>query len=194
MKRHTTELPTRDRTELDGLPLTTLERTVVDVACSSRGHHALMVADSALRLGADRGRIDQLIAGRAGRRGIARARLVVAAADPLAESPGESILRWFLLDPALPVFTPQVGVRTRGGDFRVDLGVPRLRVAIEFDGAIKYTGEYGLPSHVEADEVRRQALLEREGWIVERFGWADLADRDGVVTRVQRALFRAASR
>jgi len=194
LARHNPALPMRDRTEHGGLPVTSLARTVVDVACQAPGGDAIMVVDSALRLGVDRGQIARIVRSRAGHRGIARARLVLAAADARSESPGESTLRWITLDPTLPRFVPQVEVVTRAGLFRVDLGNPKLKIALEFDGAIKYSGRFGPATRVLEEQARRQAALEAEGWIVVRFTWEDLADPGAVVARIQRAVAAASRR
>lgn len=193
--RHHGLPPVDERTRVRGLPVTTLERTVVDCASSMMPDRSLVVADAALRLGADRQRIAQLLSRRAGHRGVRRARLVVGLADPGAESPGESLTRWALLGAGFDALATQVEVTTRLGTFRLDLAVVALRVGIEFDGFVKYSGALGstAPQAVFA-EKRRQDALDEAGWTIVRVTWADLRDPDELARRVRRAFRRASDR
>lgn len=80
-----------------GLRVTSLERTILDVARSASAVDALVVADAALRAGADPQVVHGLVARAAGHRGIARAREVLGYADAGAESPWESFARLHVL-------------------------------------------------------------------------------------------------
>jgi hypothetical protein len=194
LRRHWTDLPHRDRDELLGLPVTTLERTVVDCARTLRPAQALVIADSALRGGADAELIATILRESAGSRGIVQAREVCQLTDARSESPGETILRWIVHDAGLPA--PEVGlaVATRRGTFWVDLGWPEWKVAVEFDGAVKYSGgDYGDPSARILAEKARQDALEEAGWIVIRIVWSDLADAAATADRIRRALARRIS-
>jgi very-short-patch-repair endonuclease len=188
--RHHGDLPMSDRAVVSGLPVTSLERTVVDCACRLPGREALVIADSALHLGADPDGVADLLARRSGRRGVARAREVLAAADGRAESPGETLARWELARSGVPVPDLQVPVRTRRGWFYLDLGWPDRRVGLEFDGAVKYSGAFGdtATAAVLAEKVRQDAI-EEEGWRVLRATWQDV-HREGpaLVARVRRTL------
>ncbi len=185
--RHHVLLPPAHRVELDGLPVTSLERTVVDCARSLPSPEALVVTDSALRLGVDRDAVGALIASAVGARGIARARRVWAWADDGAESPGESLTRHAALAAGLGAPETQIPVVTRLGTFWLDLGWPEERVAIEFDGLVKYGGTYGAPADVVVAEKRRQDALEELGWTVLRVTWADLRDPVALAARVHAA-------
>ncbi|WP_426311112.1 hypothetical protein [Cellulosimicrobium sp. E-16] len=191
LRRHWTPLPVRDRTLVGGLPVTTLERTVVDCARSLPGAQGLVVADSALRAGADPAVLAVLLAEAAGGRGVRGARAVVGLADARAESPGESVVRWILHEAGLPAAVPGLEVPTWRGSLWVDLGWPEHRVAVEFDGAVKYSGgDFGDPrSRLVQEKARHDALVEA-GWVVLRVVWADLADPATIVRRVERALRR----
>lgn len=189
--RHHLELPTAHRWVVAGVPVTTLERTVVDCARSMPEREALVVADSALALGADRAVIDGMIRSAAGARGVARARRVLGWADGRAASPGESLALHALLVGGLQAPDLQVAVPTRLGTFWLDLGWRAERVAVEFDGLVKYGGTYGAPIDVVIAEKRRQDALEEMGWTLVRITWADLRDPDAVVERVRRAHARA---
>ncbi len=192
--RHTIDLPPRDRTTHWGLPVTTLERTAVDCATSMTGRHGLVVLDSALRRGARREGILMALDERSGRRGVRAARRVVERADGAAESPGESITRWEILEGGLPAPELQVVVRTPSGVYRLDLAWREKRVAVEFDGFVKYSGGFGSAPDVVFAEKRRQDALEAAGWLVVRVTWDDLKDPDQMLARIRRALSRRTAR
>ncbi|MEN5074268.1 hypothetical protein ABE437_10660 [Isoptericola cucumis] len=194
VRRHPVDVPPRDRTTTPtGLPVTTLERTTVDCGRWLAGARALVVADSALRAGADRAVVDKILHDAAGRPGIRQARLVVDLADARAESPGESLVRWSVHEAGIDLPDLAVEVQTWRGTAWVDLGWPELRVGIEFDGAVKYSGgEHGDPRERLLAEKRRHDALTEAGWTILRVTWDDLAHPDRLVARIRRA--RAAAR
>jgi len=176
-------------------PVTTLERTVVDCARTLAPDQALVIADSALRGGADPALVSTILEESAGRRGVRRAREVVGLADARAESAGESVLRWIVHAAGLPA--PEIGLRvpTRRGDSWLDLAWPGHRVALEFDGAVKYSGgEYGDPTRRLFDEKLRQDALEEAGWLVLRVVWEDLLRPEVLAARIRSALRARAPR
>ncbi|OLT45543.1 hypothetical protein [Cellulosimicrobium sp. CUA-896] len=191
VRRHWTALVDEDRDVVGGLPVTSLERTIVDCARSLPPVAGLVVADSGLRAGADRDRIAVVLEAAAGGRGVRRARQVLTEADGRSESPGESVVRWVVVDAGLPRPEPNVTVPTWRGAYRLDLAWTAHRVAVEFDGAIKYSGgEYGDPQRrLLAEKARHDALVEA-GWLVLRVTWDDLTDPDVVARRVRSALAR----
>lgn len=191
--RHHGELPVVDRAEADGFPVTGMARTAVDCACLLPREDGLVVVDSALRNGADPGRMGELVAARAGGRGVVRAREVLELADGRAESPGETLTRWRLHRAGLPAPGLQIPVVTSAGRFRADLGWPEVRLLLEFDGFVKYAGG-GARAAAEAvfAEKRRQDALEEAGWRVLRVTWTDLRSPATLARRVRTALDRAA--
>lgn len=193
--RHHTTLAEADRAEVGGLPVTTLARTAVDCACLLPREAGLVVADAALRAGADPERIGVLLRDRAGGRGIARARDVLAFADGRAESPGESLTRWHLARHGLPAPDLQVAVVTAIGQFRADLGWSEARLLLEFDGFVKYSGGGARDAaEVVFAEKRRQDALEEAGWRVLRVTWTDLRAPATLARRVRAALDGSAGR
>ncbi len=194
VRRHPVDVPPRDRTvSPTGLPVTTLERTMVDCARWLPGARALVVADSALRAGADRAVVDAVLDDAAGRPGVRQARYIADIADARAESPGESLVRWFVREADLDLPDLGIEVPTWRGTAWVDLGWPDLRVGIEFDGSVKYSGgEYGDPRARLLAEKRRHDALTEAGWVIVRVTWDDLADPDRLIDRLRRARVRAA--
>ncbi len=141
--RHHGPLPPTQRATVAGLPVTSLERTVVDCALTLAGGPALAVADSALYLGADRQEIKRLLDERHGRRGVVRARRVIERADARAESGVESLIRWTLAEVGLGDVELQVEVDTSLGPYVLALGWSRLKVGLRFDGDVRYSGAHG---------------------------------------------------
>lgn len=190
--RHHRAVPVAERAQIDGLPVTSLARTVVDCARTMPAGAALALADSALRLGVAADDVEHLLR-EPGGRGVRRARRVWAAADARAESPGESMTRWILALAGLAPTDLQVPVQTTLGVFFPDLCWPEVRFCVEFDGAGKY-GDGEAVAAAVLREKRRQDALEEAGWMVVRVTWADLQRPDQLVARVRAALVRARRR
>ncbi|WP_159798659.1 type IV toxin-antitoxin system AbiEi family antitoxin domain-containing protein [Puerhibacterium puerhi] len=186
--RHAVDLPAGQRTTVDGMPVTTLERTVLDCALSLHPLHALVVADSALGRGLNRAAALDLWARSRARRGRRRAELVLRLADPGAESPWETWARYVLVRAGLPRPVLQVPVVTRLGTFRCDLGWPEHGVLVEFDGAVKYRPGVLRPEHDGAAELwrekRRFDAIRETGANPVRLTAADARDVGAAVARV----------
>lgn len=186
--RHWTRLPHRDRDVVNGLPVTTLERTAVDCARSLGPAPALVVVDSALHNGADRAIIEQILRESRGKRGVVQARRIFDLADDGAESPGESLVRLMMIEQGFPRPETQVPVETALGVKWVDVGWPEARVGIEFDGEIKYTDlADGDPEGVQRRELSRHAAIEAEGWRLTRAAWPDVDQETLFLDRVHEA-------
>ena len=113
---------------------------------------------------------DELAAHASRLRGVVQARRALELSDARAESPPETRLRLALVLAGLdPV--PQHVVLDERGRFvaRVDLALPALRIAIEYDGRVVHERE-----DVFASDRRRANHLVRLGWTVLRFTAADL--------------------
>lgn len=171
--RRVLTLQAADTCELDGLPCTSLARTVFDLARTESFRSGVVVADAALRSGLSRDELMDVIARHRGWPGSRRARDVVAFADGRAESPLESLGRVTCLEEQLPVFEPQVRVLVDGIEVaRVDGLWREQLVVFEGDGALKFDGVGVLPALLERQEGLHDARL-----VVVRAGWADLTQR-----------------
>ncbi len=158
--RHCLDIPP-ETVVLEGLEATTLARTVVDVARTSRFAEGVMVADAALARGTRR---DQLTAElpEPGHRGSRRAREVVAFADGRSGSPVESLSRVSIAEAGLPAPELQHEFRDRDGRMDVDFWWPRRGVIGEFDGKVKY-----LDARYRNGRTLEQVLLD-EKWREQR--------------------------
>lgn len=159
---------------------------IVGTAMTNNPNGALVAGDAALR---DRRctRAQITAALERGRRatGIDTARQILQHLEPRHESPGETLTAAILRRGPWD-FDPQVWVRARGHDYRLDFALREYKIAIEFDGEIKYTGP-----EVMAKQLARDADLEAEGWVVLHFGWADLEDDAIIMARVGDAVAAA---
>lgn len=195
---HAGRLPGASVVDVDGLAVTDLSRTVIDVARTEPYTPAVAIADAALR--ADEGIVGALPADlMAATRSLGRpqAQRVLAAADGRAESVGEKRLRLQLLRAGLAAPALQIEVFDERGRLlgRVGAGYPEHGVLIEFDGMVKYE-RLRRPGESASDAVIREKAREERitelGWLVIRFVWKDLRSPERVAARVRSA--RAARR
>lgn len=176
------DLPAGAVVQIDGVAVTSAVVTAVDLATSLPPARAVQVLDQFVAAGLVG--LDALRAEAAGRTGpgAARARRAAAAADGLAASPPETVLRLTLLRSGLPRPVAQHEVRDRGGRFvaRVDFGWPELRFAVEYEGA----------GHVDrlAQDRRRLNALTAAGWRVFFVTAADMHDLPRLVLRIAAAM------
>lgn len=186
-------LPDGHATVLGCLPITSMERTVVDLARRIPKYDGVMLADNALRRGASMDRLREVAELCAMWRGGCRASAVVAFADGRAESPAESLARCVFAEHGLPTPNLQVEMFDRAGKIgRVDLLFREQGTVVEVDGKIKYTDPWRDPKDVLIEEKLREERLREAGWEVVRVSWDQLAKnpRD-VVNRVRAAFARA---
>ena len=187
--------------EYAGFRIATPARVVVDCARLLNEQHAFPVACAGLshacqfdrfRQDASRPRQEEarrdfheaLDATPRNTKGRGHARWIVDHADAGCESPGEALVLLALLRAGIAGLTTQEEVHIDGRTYFIDIALPNLKIAIEFDGRIKY-GETVSQVHdsIEAEQ-RRQRDLERAGWKVIRVRWSDLTLIDEVVAQV----------
>ena len=189
IRRHRRRLPRTAITMVSGLPVTTALRTALDCALDLPAQESVCIVDGALRAlvrpvqrgsRAERRRVHRdtahlldllrrAIDDRAGQPGTRRARAVVSIASPLAESPGESVLRWLVAALGLPMPQLQMGIEVDGWLWFPDLSWPDVRIYLEFDGELKYQDREDLWR-----EKRRRDALAAAGWRCLHVTWADL--------------------
>jgi very-short-patch-repair endonuclease len=176
----------------DGIPCTTLVRTLVDLpaVCSlDRAGHAL---DSARRrdpeiLGQVRRRF--LEVARRGRPGTRKLRLLLAdrlGLDIPTESYFERMFLRAVRQAELPEPVAQFEVRTAIGTFRVDFAWPAAMVYAECNGYAFHSSKRA----VQRDSVRRRALV-RAGWRPLEFTYDDVARTPDLVASEIRDALRA---
>jgi hypothetical protein len=187
---HTAPLEPDDVTEIGGIAVTSVVRTLLDIARTVGFEEAVVILDAALyRHLCTR---DELLAGlgRMARwKGAPAARRAVAFADPRAESPGESRSRVAMNRLGLPVPVLQWEVRRPDGAVlgKVDFGWPERGSVGEFDGFVKY-GRLLRPGQVPADvlfaEKVREDAIRGEGLGMGRWIWTEIDEFTEVARRL----------
>jgi very-short-patch-repair endonuclease len=190
MRVHYAALPAGHLTRYSGVPVTTVARTVIDVARASSFRAGVVTADSALRRRqTTREEMTAVLADCARWPGVRAAAAVIAFADRRSESALESVARVMFRDCGLPPPELQVWL---GGDepVRVDFLWRQFRTIAEVDGAIKYTEFAADPGWRAIGQLRRDSYLRELGYEVVHFSWDDIVRDQARVVAVIRAAFR----
>lgn len=194
---HVAELADHETTEIDGLRVTTLARTVLDLARSLSFEEAVVAGDHALRTTAlTSAELGEAVGGLPERSGRRRANRLVDLLDGRSESVGESRSRVLMVREQLPVPDCQPNLYAPDGAHlgRVDFLFEELGVVGEFDGRVKYgrlVPEGQTPADVLWAEKQREDALRAAGWQVARWTWQDLATPRVVAGRILDAIERA---
>lgn len=195
---HDGGLPPHHRAVVDGVPVVSLGRAVIDIARSHTFEQAVVAADSALHAGLTRGDLDEALDFCRDWPGAAQAGRVVGFADGRTESGGESLTRCVLAHGGFPPDEIQLVLLVGSHEVRVDFAWTRWRVILEFDGKVKYgrsLAPEGDPSEVAWRERRRELAIERLGWVVVRVTWAEVVfNPQVVIDRVRQGITLAHAR
>ncbi len=181
-------VPIEEITDRRGLTTTTLVRTTVDVAASEPLPDALITVDAALRRGVRPVDLEEQWQKRGEFSGSARSRSALAAGDPSAETPLESLSRGRMIERHMPIPRCNVVIRFGNQWVRVDCLWEAFGVVGECDGKVKYAD---LGRDVIWKEKRRHEWLEDLGFELARWGYPEVAD-DGEI--MERRFWRAAHR
>ncbi|MFL6028253.1 MAG: type IV toxin-antitoxin system AbiEi family antitoxin domain-containing protein [Friedmanniella sp.] len=189
---HTSPLRPADVVTLDGLRVTSLARTVADLARTLPLDQAVAAGDAALRRGLPVPEVLAVLERCRGWPGVGQARRTAGLLDARSESVGESCSRVRMHEAGLPVPVPQYEVYDGRGQLvgRADFGWEEQRVLGEFDGRVKY-GRLLRPGQTVEEVVYREKLREDAlrdlGWRVVRWTWADVFPGHVLVSRLSRA-------
>jgi hypothetical protein len=188
---HAADLEADEVTVVDGLVVTSVARTLADLARLLPFESALVPADAALfRRSVTPDELAAAVDRAAHRPHNAAARRVVAFADGRAESPGETRSRVAIRRAGLP--PPVLQYRVDG--MRTDFAWEEFRTVGEFDGKVKY-GRCLQPGQepgdaVFAEKVREDALRDRDLQVA-RWIWTELEAFDAPAARIRRAFARS---
>jgi hypothetical protein len=198
VRHHVGSLDGVELVERFGIPMTPPTRAVLETGTVESVESTLVSADATLHLGLSSR--DELDAGyRLMERwpGAQRLQLVVALANGLAASPGESRSRYLFWTQGLPAPVLQFPVYDERGVLVgiSDFAWPGHGVLGEFDGKAKY-GRLLRPGQEPADAVfaekrREDRLREVTGFVVVRLAWEDLERPVETARRFLRHLGRA---
>ena len=181
---HWAQLPTGHVTVHHGMRVTTVARTVIDLARTADFRAGVVTADSALHLKLITKAELELQLGTCGPRGLQRAIDVVAFADGLAESVLESIARVTFRDCGLPLPALQVWVGGAEAVGRVDFLWRQYRTVAEADGLTKYANPARAVLQLERDKRLRDA-----GYEVVHVSWHEVTENPAYVATAIRSAF-----
>jgi very-short-patch-repair endonuclease len=187
VRGHSSPYTDSEVTTIGNLRVTALERTVVDCGMMLDYRQALVLVDHALRSGAKLDLMNAMANNLSRRSGVRNLRLALANADIRAESAGETLTRELLARLKLPMPEAQVELRSRLGWHRLDFAWREKKVALEFDGRVKYF-DYAPTAEVLFQERRREKALTEDGWLFVRVEWKDLFQEHGFKNRILTAL------
>ncbi len=178
---HTRRLPRDETTVRLGIPVTTTERTLLDLATVLREpqlRRALHEAE--VQRATTHTRMAAFLEGHTATPGAPKFRRLLAHGPAPTRSELEDRLRELILScPGIPA--PQFNVRVEG--FEVDLLFREHRVIVEADGA-----RFHDTPTARAQDQEKQAVLEVAGYRVIRVTWSDVVDHP---SRTLRRLLRA---
>ena len=183
---HRRTLAAVDRVMVDGIPVTSLARTWVDLAPLLSLADLVAAGDSALRAGATMDELADVIRRSRRLRGVRRAREAFPLLDARSRSRPESHLRVATLGPDMPRFEVNEPVyRDEGGWLaEPDLSLKDARLALEYKGE----------DHAELKRMRRDitrdADMRRERWLTLEYGPAEVFGRPWQIAPELRALIR----
>lgn len=191
IRPHRSQLDPRDFTTRSGLRITTVARTLLDVAP--------VLSEPRLQAAVDEARvlrrlhipaIEATFARAAGHHGIGALRRALARHDPGRGRPIGDFERRasaFLRNHDFPPYVRNFTVVVDGEPFSLDVVWLERRVALELDSRTFHDND---PSF--ASDRRRSRRLAAAGWQVVRGTWEDLDDRPGELAADVWALLRAA--
>lgn len=181
-------------TEIDGAPVTSLVRTLVDLSATAPLDDVVPMIDQALhdRRVLPEMLLDELAAHE--RKGYDKARTAIGMGSALSGSPAESVCRVRFRQVGTPEPVQQHEFRRAGGGTAVvDFWFPDQGVVVEVDGRAKYEDPTMLDGRTTADahwqEKRREDFVRSfpEVRFVVRLSWADLMQPDRVRAALRRA-------
>lgn len=205
LARHAVELGA-DGTEVDGIAVTSLERTVGDLIGRTRPETAIALADAALRLvawdakthtydeaaaEAFRQRVRATPGLQRGQRGVVQARWILDFADGRAQLPGESVSRLYLHLLGFGAPRLQVRVEVDEATWYLDFGFDDADAWGEFDGEGKYidaelTGGASPLEVLRAEKQREDSIRAATGRSVVRWGMKHLVSSEALRTQLAR--------
>lgn len=196
---HTGQMFAGEVCVLEGLPLTSRERTWLDLTQQLSVPDLTVIVDYLIRIPrpeyenratpyATKESLQAVIDRHSGKRGIRKARLALELSRIGADSPPETLLRLALADAGLPEPLVNTPILDAVGNphHQPDLSYPEYRVAVEYEGA-----GHSEPGQVERD-ISREEQIRKLGWTEIRISRRHMTDGGGAaVGKVRSALIAA---
>ncbi|MDP9805834.1 hypothetical protein J2S70_000416 [Trueperella bonasi] len=164
-----------DAVDFGGVIVTSLEQTIVDLACEDGPEPAVVAADFALHNGlTTKTRIVEVAKRQGARPGIRNFWSMNEVADGRVESPHESLMRWRFYSGGFEIPEPQVRIKFGQSERRPDGFDAQQRLIYEADGKGKYELHDGGVIGAFHEERHRDAELEALGFRVLHMTWDDV--------------------
>jgi len=163
VRRHFAHLPSGQVQQIQGIQITSLERTLVDCVRVLHIRDAIALADIAASTGIQSEACRVINSEMTNPRFRKKADAILTLMSPTSDSPPESYLRLLALHAGFPQPIPQLRVQVKGNTYYLDIGDLNVKIALEYDGEVKYTG-----SSVYFQEKIRGDNLRDAGWTVIR--------------------------
>jgi len=192
-----TPLSPEEITMVDGIAVTTLARTAVDLAKVLPYEWGVAACDAALARGLSPWDLSAAVGRYRRLKGLPLARQAVAFADSRSESPAESLSRVAIARAGLPLPRLQVELFDRNGILiaRPDFLWEGVRLVGEVDGRWKYD-ELLRHGETSADvimrEKRREEAIRQAGYWIVRWDWKAIVDGT-VASLVRQAILHQAA-
>ena len=189
--RERSDLVPSDRTVVDGIPCTSVARTLLDLAAVVWPDQLARACERAEELREfDLRALRDLVRRNRGRRGVRRLRLAMDAMRSLEPAARSELERRFLaLCERSGIPRPHVNawIEVSGSGLEVDFSWPHARLAVEVDGAAYHSDTAAF----ERDRERDRRLL-LAGWRVMRVTWRQLEAQPAELAASLRALLSPA--
>ncbi|GAB2724182.1 hypothetical protein ACX801_14800 [Arthrobacter bambusae] len=196
---HRMKLYADEVTTVDGVPVTTVERTWLDMAEILTMDELVVMGDSCVRIprvefeGRDAplctlGDLQRMIDRHKGKRGLRKAKIAIQLIRIGSDSPQESLLRLAIVRAGLPEPALNVPVEAEdGGRFlQPDLSYKKYKIGIEYEGE-----GHGNEAQVVRD-ISRSERYEALGWTEVRISKRHMFnDAKAAVAKVRSALVQA---
>lgn len=184
---HRVRLPCDERTICDGVPVTSLARTLIDLAATLPDRALEQAVARGLRLNdVAHEQLVALLARYPRRPGTPRLRALLAADEPPAMTRSDAEERFLAL--VRTALLPDARVNTRIHGFELDFYWPAHAVVVEIDGLAYHTTR-----DAQQRDRQRDSTLAAAGIRVLRFTWQDLTLRpEATLAKVALALGRSA--
>lgn len=181
-------LGAEDLTAVDGIPVTTVAWTLIDLAASEPRSLEGAFGSAERRGVLDLGALDRALARARGRRGVGRVRALRAVFAPTPEFTRSELERRFLAlcrRHKIPGPKANLWISVPGDGFEVDFCWPEARVIVETDS------RWHDDTLSRKRDVQRDEALAAAGWLVIRLRWHDVVETPAATAnRIRTALVR----
>jgi very-short-patch-repair endonuclease len=186
---HRSRIPPDERSVIDGIPVTSIHRTLLDLAgVLNRRRLERALNEAEVRRLTDRLSIPELLARHPRRRGAATLRELLAAKRhvDISRNDFEELFLALVERSGLPRPRMNASLWIRGRFFEPDCLWREQRLMVELDGR-----EVHATDQAFEDDRERDRILLAEGWRTARVTWRQLRDQpDEVVADLRQALKR----